>query len=363
MRRTTALAPILTLAATSCLLASALAQPTDTAAGPDWRVGAQRFGVAQAPVKAEGTIRIATYNIENMFDGVDDPVSPRDDVEWEKPAEEVAAVAAAIRALGADILAIQEIESEDVLRAFRDEHLKGMGYDHLASIDTGDQRGIEQGILSRFPITEAKSYGQVPLGGIHPEKYGNQDNWYAGEPINFRRGPLQVTIEIPAQSDAQDDTAEPYPLTLFNIHHKSGRYNGYWREAEAKKLVEIIATSGLKPSDNIVILGDFNAQMGDGVIEQYLDLGFRDIMGHAAQEGPDAERDPKHVTHESGRAIDHLLVSAGMTREIVRGSAFVLGTTARQEGISYRDYPPPEGYAADHYPVAVDIRPRDGGTR
>lgn len=362
MRRTNALATTLALAAaTSCVLASSRMQPTGTAAEPDWRVGVQRFGVAQAPVKAEGTIRIATYNIENMFDGVDDPISPRDDVEWEKPAEEVAAVAAAIRALGADILAIQEIESEDVLRAFRDEHLKGMGYDHLVSIDTGDQRGIEQGILSRFPITDAKSFGQIALGGVHPEKYGNQDNWYAGEPINFRRGPLQVSIEVPAQ----DEAGEPYQLTLFNLHHKSGRYNGYWREAEAKKLVEIIATSGLKPSDNIVILGDFNAQMGDGVIKHYLELGFRDVMGHAprGEEDDAADLDPAHVTHESGRAIDHVLVSPGMNREIVRGSAFVLGTTARQEGISYRDYPPPEGYAADHYPVAVDIKPRDGGTR
>lgn len=325
---------------------SALAQP-------DWKVGAHRFGLEEPRPKADGAVRIATYNIENLFDGVDDPVSPRDDVEWSKPEAEQRAVAEAIRRLDADVLALQEVESESVLRAFRNTYLSDMGYTHLASIDTGDERGIEQSVLSRFPIVEAKNFGQIPLGGVHPEKYGDQENWYAGEPLLFRRGPLMVRVEVPGA-----EGGEPYEVKLFVLHHKSGRYNDYWREAEARKMVEVIAASGARPTDNVVVLGDFNAQVGEGVLETYFAMGFRDVLGHTGE-----GLEPEHVTHESGRAIDHVLISPGMRGEAVQGSAFVMGTLARQEGVSWRDFPPPEGYASDHYPVAVDIRPVDVPTK
>ena len=322
---------------------------------PDWREGAQRFGVSEAPAKAEGAVRIATYNLENLFDDVDDPATEADDTEWFKPEVEQVALAEAIRKLDADILALQEVESEGVLREFRDTYLKDMGYEYLASIDGGDARGIEQSVLSRFPIVDAKVFGQLPLGGVHPEKYGRGENWLAGQPMLLRRSPLMVRIEIPPASDAGEAAGEdtgPYELTMFVLHHKSGGPAGYWREAEAKKVVELIAVAGLKPTDNVVICGDFNAQVGEGVLEAYTGLGFREVTDPAKAGTPEV------VTHESGRSIDHLLVSPGMLGEVV-GPGFVLGTLARPEGVDWREFPPPEGYASDHYPVAVDIRPVD----
>lgn len=128
----------------------ATAQPEYEYAAAD---AMRRFGVAQAPETTPGAIRVTTYNIENLFDDVDDPelTGDNDDIDDEKPLAELKAAARAIRLVDADVLCLQEVESLEALLAFRDAHLADMGYDHVVSIDAGTGRGIEQSVLSRFP--------------------------------------------------------------------------------------------------------------------------------------------------------------------------------------------------------------------
>ncbi|MFG0326617.1 MAG: endonuclease/exonuclease/phosphatase family protein [Phycisphaerales bacterium JB037] len=316
------------------------------AGGPP--AGEIRFGIPEAPAKPEGAIRLTTYNIENLFDDIDDPtLSGRDeDIDDLKPREERAAAAAAIRAVDADILCLQEVESLEALLWFRDEFLADMGYEHVASIDAGNERGIEQSVLSRYPIKSVENWPGAELGGTHPEMYGNEPNDYAGQPILLRRSPLKAVVEIPGADG-------PYALTLFVMHHKSGRYNNYWREAEARYMVAKLRDElSADPDENIVVLGDFNAQRGADSVEPYLDAGFVDPFD--PWEGAETER----ITHSSGRRIDLLLLSPTVLPEVVPGSAFVLGTIARPAGADWRS-PAPEGYASDHYPVSVDLVPVD----
>ncbi|MEL7473917.1 MAG: endonuclease/exonuclease/phosphatase family protein [Planctomycetota bacterium] len=310
--------------------------------------GVHRFGEREAPRKASDAIRLATYNVENLFDGVDDPASPKNDVEWEKPEAEVASVAAAIRALDADILALQEIESESVLRAFRDEHLQGLGYDHIASLEAGDSRGIEQSVLSRFPITDARVWDNYDTGSVHPPRWRDRPNKYAGERIVLRRSPLMATVEVPSSVTG----GAPYELTLLVVHHKSGGGNDYWREAEADAIIGMIKAFAGGADRNVAVLGDFNAKLYEDSVKAYLESGYQDAWRRRPR-GPEAR------THESGRAIDFILVNQAMAAEVVPNSAFVLGTIARPEGVDFRTYDPPPGYAADHYPAAVDLRPVD----
>lgn len=307
-----------------------------------------RFGVPTPPAKREGAVRIATYNVENLFDAIDDPAltGRYEDIDDAKPESALAGVAAAIRSLDADILALQEIEAEAVIRWFRDSHLQGLGYDHLASIDAGDERGIEQAVLSRFPITEIKNWPGKNLAGIHPDNWGDAENFNAGTPIRFHRSPLRVTVEVPPS-----DGAVPYELTMYVVHHKSGRPGDYWREAEAFGLVELLEEAGSDPEHNIVILGDFNAYLTDQSVQTIVSAGFTDALGDVYIRGP------QFTTHESGRRIDHILVNAALAPELVPGSGFVLGTPALPEGADWRDPWRPEGYASDHYPVAVDLVP------
>ncbi|MBX3363240.1 MAG: endonuclease/exonuclease/phosphatase family protein [Phycisphaeraceae bacterium] len=312
-----------------------------------------RFGEREARPKAPDVVRIATYNLENLFDDVDDPALTGrfEDAEMATPPERLVELAKAIRMVDADILAVQEIENLEVLTWFRDTYLEGLGYDHIASIDAGDARGIEQSVLSRFPIVHVQNWVKEPLGGVHPEKWGRSDNWYAGQPITFHRSPLRVDVRVPAGARGND---APYALTLFVVHQKSGREGDYWREAEARGLVKILEELAAKePERNILILGDFNAERDARSVQMYFAAGYTDLF-----EGvPSSSR---IMSHESDRRIDMILFNKAIRPELVLESRFVLGTPARLREMSWRD-PPPPGYASDHYPVVVDLRPVEGG--
>lgn len=307
----------------------------------------RHYGVEDAPAKADGVFRLTTYNIENLFDTHDDPtlIGSNDDADEAKPEHELIATAMAIRAVNADVLCIEEVESEAAVLEYRDNYLSDLGYEYVVSIDAGNDRGIENAVLSRFPISAAKNWPNKLLGGVHPEKYGTQKNWYAGEPIAFRRSPLMVDLEIPSA-----DGGDSWTLTLFVMHHKSGRYNTYWREAEATGTLQLInEVTKSNPDRAIVVLGDFNAEVADKSVQTYLDAGFVDIFA-------DRKSKSEIITHESGRRIDLILANQGALERMDTDSAFVYGTAARPEGVSWRDLETFEGYAADHYPVSVDIK-------
>lgn len=321
-------------------------------AGPNQ--GARRFGVEKPIARTPGTLRFATYNIENLFDDKDDPAlsGKHEDKGMTKPASHRAAAAAAIRAIDADVLALQEIESREALLWFRDEHLKGMGYEHVVSLDAGDERGIEQAVLSRFPLRDPKQWIRSPLGGTHPAKFGREANEYAGQPIVFHRSPLMVTVDVPGP--VGQPGGKPYALTLMVVHQKSGGPGAYWREREAAKTVELLrAVQKADPEANVIIAGDFNAQADSQEMKVYFDAGLVSLLGDKAK------GDPKWTTHASGRAIDHVLFTPAAWREVKTETRFVLGTIDRPAGADWRTTPVPEGWASDHYPVVVDITPVD----
>lgn len=323
--------------------------------------GARRFGVAKAPAHHPGTIRLATYNVENLYDDKDNPffTGRNDDIQWTKPESELKALAKAIHEVNADILAMEEMESLDTLVWFRDTYLSDMGYRYVAALDAGgDTRGIECVLLSRYPVTGVKVWPGELLGGVHPEKYGSKQNWYAGEPIAFRRSPLRVDIEVRGLIDGRAEDFPTYHLTLFVLHHKSGRYSDYWREAEAKKVLSLVHDlERADPDRNIAIMGDFNAKSNAQSVRLYTDNGLTDLCDPARTGA--SPNDPAWITHESGRRIDYIMVNQALKPEIVDGSCFVLGTPARPAGADYRVTPPPRGYGSDHYPVVVDLTPRD----
>jgi endonuclease/exonuclease/phosphatase family metal-dependent hydrolase len=339
-----------TPALTVCLLASLLAAATSA---EEWA------GVRDAPERPAEAIRIASYNVLNLFDDRDDPslegraddAHSYDKTVRAKPREQLVAVAKAMREIDADVVGLQEIESREALIEFREEHLAGMGYDHVASVDVGYFRGVEQSVLSRFPIKEVRVWPVMHLGGEHPPLWRGRANRYAGDPLMWRRSPLMVTVEVPAGARGN---AEPYEMTLFVVHHKSGGGNEYWREGETRKVLELVEEIEERDRDaNIVVLGDFNAQADDESMRMYFDGGMTDVF-----EDSDAPRDER-VTHASGRIIDFILVNDEMEDELVEDSAFVYAVPLRPRGSDWRTTEPPAGFASDHLPVVVDIVPVD----
>jgi endonuclease/exonuclease/phosphatase family metal-dependent hydrolase len=317
-----------------------------------------RFGRAEPIKRTPGTIRVMSYNVENLFDAKDDPTltGKADDKDMTKPAEHSKAAADAIKRCDPDVIALQEIESLEALTEFRDTYLSGLGYDHIVSIDTGDGRGIENSVISRFPLKNVETWKNLPLGGTHPDLFENRPNEFAGQPLTFKRSPLRVTVEVPASKVAElagaSAPAKPYELTLFVVHQKSGRGGDYWRQAESRKTVELAAELTKKnPVANILILGDFNARSREEPLKIYTRAGLRELWGD-----PDADRDRTAITHASNRRIDHIIFNDSVSGEIVRDSKFVLAMPTRPEGVDFRTTAPPKGYASDHFPVVLDVR-------
>lgn len=322
--------------------------PADQAAAAP-PAGSVRLGRAAPLPKRAGAIRLATYNVENLFDDKDDPAlsGSVEDRTMTTPPERLAALAATIRQLDADVLALEEVESRDALLWFRDAHLKGLGYEHVASIDAGDGRGIEQAVLSRVPIVEAVNWPDERIDDMKERRDGqgwatpSDGKW----PTSWARSPLMVRLK------AKDG----YELTLFVVHFKSnGRFDAQ-RELEGLQTLEFVRARLMRnPQENIAILGDFNATPTRKSVKVFLDTDsprLRNAYDKRHQRNAPSET---FLTHVTNRPIDFIVMSPGLWKDALDDSFFVLGTPLPPREADM-DAPKPAGYASDHLPVAIDL--------
>ncbi len=329
-----------------------------------------RFGIENPPKKQ--AIRIAAYNMLNLFDHVDDPSL---DNKWEEETLQITdarakTLAKAIKKLDADVLVCEEIESKEALLWFRDTYLKDMGYTHVESLDAGYYRGVEQSVLSRFPLKNARVFLDAKLKSSAPppaaasdEGDGAKGDAIPNDQTKFQRSPLAVDVELPGG----------YELTVYAIHHKAGgkAFEDH-RAAEAAKIIELIQADLAKnPQRNLVLMGDFNTTPLSDIAKLYRSAGLvsgydsrpeADRLAEKNKALPDAQRDAlrdKYTTHESGRPIDYILFSSGFAREVVPGSFFIMSTLHPGDAYDWKTDPHPAGYASDHYPIAIEFTPKD----
>ena len=131
---------------------------------------------------------------------------------------------------GPDILIVQEVENKNVLSKLVSKGLKGMGYQHNELIEGDDKRGIDVGIISRFPITRSTIHSLI----------------MNGQRIDTR-GILEVEIQV-----------EDQIVVIFNNHWPSQGNPTSHRVASAKQL-QNLAQKHLKHADLILAAGDFNS--------------------------------------------------------------------------------------------------------
>ena len=313
-----------------------------------------RFGRAVPLPKGPKTIRIAAYNVLNLFDPVDDPTlsGKYDDLPMATSRDRCLAIAKVIKAIDADVLALEEVESKEAIEWFRDEFLQGLGYDHVASLDVGYYRGVEQSVLSRFPISGVTAWPDESLADMAARKTGDGWETKGDAPTSFQRSPLMVDIEVPASSDRP-----AYSFTLAVVHHKSGNFKKQ-RESEALQLVELLQSRlEEEPELNLIVLGDFNAGPFDQSIAVYKDAGFINAYEHRWSR--EAGTRNLFRTHESDRVIDYIMLHPNADSEVAKNTFQVVGSLHPGDKYNWRKDDPPSGYAADHYPVAIDIIAKD----
>jgi endonuclease/exonuclease/phosphatase family metal-dependent hydrolase len=262
-------------------------------------------------LSSAGEIRVAAYNLLNLFDDYDDPYHA-DEGTPAKPREQLERLASSIRQLNADVIAVEEVENRDYLERFVNVFLPDMGYREVVLIEGNDMRGIDVGLLSRLPVGEVRSHRHA--------QFPDQE----GRPMRFHRDVLSVVIE--------PESAEPIDLWVLHLKSNSGGRETAEpiRLAEARQ-VRLMVDNALtaKPSARLVVLGDFNDTWGSPTLNTIVGEGERALWSA----GSDCS-DPAAVSYNEGEfraMIVFMLCSPALAQNYVKGSYRVpqgsVGTT------------------------------------
>jgi endonuclease/exonuclease/phosphatase family metal-dependent hydrolase len=178
-------------------------------------------------------VKIASYNVENLFDMNYDgneyeEYIPNGDWGWTEDTyrSKLRNTAQVIRGINADIIGLQEIESETALKALKAElNRQGLYYRYYL-FTRNKNSSVNNAILSRYPIQ---------TGLKHPITHNGR-----------YRDILEAKIDINGQS-----------LRVFVNHWKSKSGPESKRILSAKRLFHRLAE--LSENEPFVLLGDFNS--------------------------------------------------------------------------------------------------------
>ena len=115
-------------------------------------------------------VRVATFNVENLFarfkfnSDVDPALAVKDGWDVNKTyftvldEVEKKITGKLIKLVGADVIALQEVENLDTLRRFRADYVGGpKAYPYTVLVDGNDPRLIDVAVMSKHPIVHVRS--------------------------------------------------------------------------------------------------------------------------------------------------------------------------------------------------------------
>lgn len=225
------------------------------------------------PADGVHQLAIMAYNVENLFDTIDNPEKEDDTFlpielkrdarhkqkcmkigvaswqqdclyfDWDegtlkKKMERLADVVKSVNAgRGPDILLLEEVENIEILERFNTEYLSQLGYRTVVLLEGRDDRGIDQAILSRLPLYDRPINHPLPLkatgAGLRKDP-------------SLTRGLLQANLVLPDRSI----------LTVFAVHLPAGG-GAHDLRVQAVDFIHQVKAS-LPPGRMAIVGGDFN---------------------------------------------------------------------------------------------------------
>lgn len=301
--------------------------------------------------------RIATFNAENLFARYkfkkkkDPMLAVRDgwlaDERFFEINDEVdkKITASTIKALKADVIALQEIENLDTLKRFRSKYLGGIKqYPYAVAIDGNDPRYIDVALLSKYPIKN-----------IHTHQHIREAS---NKAYLFSRDCLEADIIFPGNKT----------VTLYINHFKSmmdGRDETRpKRERQALQVKDIITNRfGSKAGDHpFIVLGDFNDyletdEQGSPAIEGL--VKWAQVENVVARLPLDERWTHYYKKKKAYKQLDYMLLSkclAGKTRNAPEIERRGLPLRAvKYEGKRFPGVGNDKPKASDHCPVVFSI--------
>jgi endonuclease/exonuclease/phosphatase family metal-dependent hydrolase len=253
-------------------------------------------------------VRVATWNVHDLFDAEDRLVPPGEEdgvLTAAEAALKLARVAAVLARLDADLVFLQEVENGATLAALA----AAAGYPSARLVEGNDPRGLDVAVLARLPRLGYRS---------HADDVG---------PDGRRLWPRDC-VEVLAAASGR-------PLVLVGSHLSSPLSDdGTRRRWQAARLREI--ADGARAADPAALVlagGDLNDDPASAALEPLLaDGAWRDPVppGTATWEGPSA-----------AARLDYLLLPADA------GGALLAVTVDRSADVAA---------ASDHRPVVLDLR-------
>lgn len=340
------------------------------ATGPSATAGTDGDAASKRGDAAGGQrVTVAFWNVENLFDDVDDPTNHDDHEDWfardgaalRMKADHLARVVTAMNdGRGPDLLATAEVESLRALTLLRDTvnaRLAAAGrgadrYDGVAFLPDRTGRRFAPGVLTRLPLRAGATRRFTDNGNTRV---------------------LEVVVEVRGA-----------PLTVLTGHWTS-RLRGGNADRRMSYALDmrrrVGELSAADPAADVLVCGDFNDTPGDESVRTGLGAVPGTDWAAVATSGDAAGAvllnltgalDPARegtLVYGSGRFVfDHLCVSRGLADG--RGWTMVPGTTRTfqpdwlVEGSLRRPFrfggpeaKGPRGFA-DHLPVMTELRVR-----
>ena len=264
-------------------------------------------------LQAADTFRVATFNVNSYLDA---PVGTRP----AKSDASKAKVREALRALNADVVALQEMGTTNALLELRASlGAEGLEYPYWEHV-TGYDTNIFVAVLSRLPIVARRPHARSSF-----LLYGRR--------FRTSRGFAELDIRVNPQ----------YSFTLITAHLKSRREVAGGDQAEIREqeaiLLREIVTARLRanPDVNLVLLGDFNDVKDAPSTRTLIGRGRTALVDTrpAERNGDDLPHEnpryePPRITwtHYYGKEdtysrVDYILLSAGIAREWDKEGTYV----------------------------------------
>ncbi len=321
---------------------------------------------------ANAAVSIMTFNVQNLFDNVDDPDkddkaylpieakqndahiaecneievdSWRDEclnLDWSDDAIDfkLGVLADAIRQIdgGPDIVAFQEVENLAMLERLNRDYLADFGYSAAILIEGEDNRGIDVGFLSRLPVVGDPILHPASFPDF-PERQGDT------------RGLLEATFEMP-NGDL---------LTGYAVHFPAPFHPTPMRETAYEQLNALLA--GLPADRPVFAAGDFNTTSAEvsetGIWEELVRPDW--VIAH--ETGCDGCRGTAYYARDdSWSFLDTILYSPGRgentTWQIRAGSVLIANATDAQtteNGTPARFRSAERTGVSDHWPLVMTI--------
>jgi endonuclease/exonuclease/phosphatase family metal-dependent hydrolase len=276
-------------------------------------------------------VTIATYNVENYV-ATDRRVDEVYRLAYPKPEAAKSALRAVIRALDADVLALQEMGPAGYLEELRrDLRAEGLDYPYVALAEAVDtDRHVAA--LSRIPFRSVQAHADL-------------DFRYCGGRARVKRGVLEVVLP-----------AGGIDLTLFLVHLRS-RFTeraddpgaAIYRAGEAGAVRDLVLRRFPDPAGAcFVILGDCNDTKNSKPLRLLTKRGNTMIAAFTKAVDPQGEVWTYfYRKDDTYSCVDYILVSPGLVPAVAKGSACVYNGPGVRE-------------ASDHRPVAVRLEMPDG---